>query len=120
MAKLTIAQLREREVERLARFKNPEPTEEDIKEARRNMNSFYRLCGLCETNLYHANDERTCNTTWHRRSEERESAWHARLNKTFEDTYGLRLVYCGYMPSIGTVTYPCGGFSEKINRWFYE
>lgn len=51
MAKMTIAQLREREIERLVTFKTSNPTEQDYNEARRNMNSFYRLCGLCETNL---------------------------------------------------------------------
>ena len=120
MAKMTIAQLREREVFRLAEIKNPNPTDEDLNEARRNMNSFYRLCGLCETNLYNANEERTCNTAWHRRNEEREDKWHRRLDKIFSDTYGLRLVYCGYAPSIGTMDATNGGFSEKINRWFYN
>lgn len=40
MAKMTIAQLREKQVERLALLKTSNPTEEDYNEARRNMNSF--------------------------------------------------------------------------------
>lgn len=120
MARMTIAQLREREVKRLACFKNPNPTDEDIREARRNMNSFYRLCGLCETNLYLSNDERTCNRPSTVRSHDREDKWHYRLDRIFEETYGLRLVYCGYTPSIGTIDETCGGFSEKITRWFYN
>ena len=119
MARMTIAQLREREVRNLARFKSENPTDEDIAEARRNMNSFYRLCGLCETNLYLSNDERTANRGSTHRSEAREEAWHERLDKSFKDTYGLRLVYCGYTPSIGTVG-ERGSFSEKIYRYFYN
>lgn len=120
MAKMTIAQLREREVDRLAHFHAAEPTEEDYQTARRLMNSFYRLCGLAETNLYLSNDERRCNTIYTQKSERRESIWHERLSKQFKDFAGLELVYCGYAPSIGVRCYPGGGFSEKINRWFYN
>lgn len=119
MPRMTIAQLREREVGRLVRFKTENPTPEDYREARRNMNSFYRLCGLCETNLYLTNDERTANRGSTHASEEREDKWHKRLDQTFKDTYGLRLVYCGYAPSIGVVS-EGGGFSEKISRFFYD
>lgn len=48
MKKLTIAELREKEIEILVGFKTDNPTEVDYREARRNMNSFYRLCGLSE------------------------------------------------------------------------
>ena len=71
------------------------------------------------TNLYLANDERTCNKASTKYSEEKERKWAARLSKEFTDFCGLRLVYCGYAPSIGIV-YPGGGFSEKIERWFYQ
>ena len=120
MAKQTIAQLREREIEKLVSFKTNDPTEADFAEARRLMNSFYRLCGLSETNLYLANDERTCNSKYTLKSEERESKWHERLNKQFQEIYGLCLVYCGYAPSSGVRCYPGGGFSEKIERHFYQ
>lgn len=119
MAKKTIAQLREIEVERLAHYKSDNPTEEDYAEAKRNMNSFYRLCGLDETNLYLSNNERTCNSSYTKASEDKAYKWWQRLDKVFNDTYGLRLVYCGYMPSIG-VKSESGGFAEKINRWFYD
>ena len=119
MARMTIAQLREREVRNLAKFKSENPTVDDIREARRNMNSFYRLCGLCERNLYLSNDEYSANRASTHRSEAREDAWHDRLDKIFRDTYGLRLVYCGYAPSIGTVG-EHGSFSEKIYRYFYD
>ena len=117
--RMTIAQLRERELDRLLKFKTETPTEDDRREARRNMNSFYRLCGLAERNLYLANEERTCNLRSTAQSEEREMAWHKRLDKIFADTYGLHLVYCGYMPSIGTRD-EHGAFYEKVTRYFYD
>ena len=119
MAKMTIAQLREKELYRLVSYKTENPTQEDYNEARRIMNSFYRLCGLAETNLYLSNDERTCNLHSTKESEERESRWYDRLNKQFQEIYGLCLFYSGYAPSIG-VKYPGGGCSEKITRWFYQ
>lgn len=119
MKKSTIAELREKELKTLVAFKTVNPTEADYQEARKNINSFYRLCGLCETNLYLANDEKRCNSRYTQESEERESKWFERLNKVFSDTYGLKLVYCGYCPSIGTVD-ENGGFYEKVNRYFYN
>ena len=119
MAKLTIAQLREKEVKRLAQFHTDNPTEEDIMKARKLMNSFYRLCGLSERNLYLTNCEHTCNKPSTKESEEREYKWFKLLNKEFREFCGLELVYCGYHPSIGTVTRPGGGFSPKISLWFY-
>lgn len=119
MARMTVAQLREKELRILVTYKTSEPTEEDYKEARRNMNSFYRLCGLCETNLNLANNEKWCNTSYAKRSKEREINWHKRLDKIFRDTYGLNLVYCGYMPSIG-VENGNRGFSERISTYFYD
>lgn len=59
--KMTIAQMREKAVYQLAERKNPTPTEQDIQDARRTMNSFYRWCGLDEQLLYLENDERTHN-----------------------------------------------------------
>lgn len=120
MAQKTIAQLREMEVEKLAKLHTSEPSEEDMNTARRLMNSFYRLCGLAETNLYLANDERTCNRPSTKASEDRESAWCKRLSAEFTAFCGLRLYYSGYAPSIGTVDPKTGGCSEKISRWFYD
>ena len=115
---MTIAELRRKEVRRLAEFKSNKPTETDYDEAQRLMNSFYRLCHLAEGNLYRTNCEATCNTARTKKSEEREYNWWKRLDAKFNELYGLRLVYCGYMPSIGTVT-EHGGFAEKIQRFFY-
>lgn len=118
--KKTIAQLREKELEVLVAYKTTTPTDADFDEVRRIMNSFYRLCGLCETNLYLSNDERRCNTLYTKKSEERETKWFDRLNKQFNDIYGLQLFYCGYCPSIGIRDPKSGGCVEKITLYFYN
>ena len=119
MRKLTIAQQRERELQRLVGYKTSNPSASDINEARRLMNSLYRLCGLCEKNLWLENTERTCNLKSTQASEERERRWWQRLDKDFKEIYGLRLVYCGYMPS---VVKECehGGVSNAVSLFFYE
>lgn len=113
--KLTIAQKRWNEVKRLAAMKNPEPTDEDLREAEKAMNSYYRLCGLSERNLYLSNDERTCNRASTKASEDRELKWHKRLDKIFQETYGLRLKYFGYHP---TISYPDN--RQAISIYFYN
>lgn len=120
MAKMTIAQLREKEIDRLVSYRTNEPTENDYNEARRLMTSFYRLCGLAERNLYLANDERTCNRKSTKESEEREERWYKRLCKEFNSFCGLTLFYAGFAPSIGTRDAKTGGCAEKITRWFYQ
>ena len=115
----TVKECRERELVRLVRFKTNAPTEEDFAEARRLMNSFYRLCGLAETNLYLTNDSRRHNLPSTRKSEEREHEWWKRLDGEFNRIYGLNLVYCGFMPSIVT-KHENGGVREEIQRFFYE
>lgn len=120
MAKMTIAQLREKEVYRLAQYHSETPTEQDVETARKLMNSFYRLCGLSERNLYLANDGRWCNRASTKRSEEREERWCKRLSAQFKDFAGLELFYCGYCPSIGVIYRPSGACAEKITRWFYQ
>ena len=121
LARMTIAQLREREVNKLARFKSENPSEEDYAEAKRMMNRFYRLCGLEERLLYLENDERTYNSWYTKECDAKAERWRNRLNADFKRIYGLELVYCGYAPSIGVVDREGrGGFHEKINRWFYE
>lgn len=115
----TVHEMREVEVHRLAEFKRQNPTGEDIAEARSLMNSFYRLCGLCDRNVILANTERTCNLRSTHASEERERQWFQRLDVKFQELYGLCLTYCGYLPSIGTKS-KGGGFAEKITRHFYD
>ena len=117
--KYTLAERRENELKHLARFKTADFSGADIDEARRNMNSYYRLCALCERNAELENDERFCNRWSTKQSEEKEGRWFERLNKTFQETYGLELVYCGCMPSIGRKV-ENGAFIDEIGTWFYE
>lgn len=116
---MTVAQMRAGEVRRLARYHRADFSEDDVREARRLMNSFYRLCALAERNLYLANDERTVNLSSTKASEDREHRWYKRLSAEFMAFAGLELAYCGYMPSIG-LQLSTGGFSERITRYFYN
>lgn len=111
MSRMTIAQKRWIEVNKLAKLKNAEPTEEDIREASRNMNSLYRLVGLSERNMYLSNDERTANLKSTARSEDREYRWMRRLEKTFKETYGLKLVFPGLYPTFE---------HREIELYFYD
>ena len=116
---LSIHEMRERDVIALTKVAaGEEPSAEAIATARRLMNSYYRLCGLCETNLYLANNAHTCDTAWTAESEERESRWYHRLAKQFEEFSGYTLHYCGYYPSI------ChehnGAVADVIYPHFYE
>ena len=95
----TIAELRRQEAIRLAHFKNPQPTREDIDAAISLMNAFYRLRS---TKQLEAQTEQRC----------------AKLQQRFA-AYGLTLSFCGHLPSIG-VCDANGAFYEKISRYFYE
>ena len=57
MKKLTIAERREKELDILISYKTSNPTPADYKEARKIMNSYYRLCGLANRNLMLTNNE---------------------------------------------------------------
>ena len=84
------------------------------------MNSFYRLCGLdwrvCEL----VNDSRTYDKWSTKQAEERAYNWYKRLDAEFNRVYGLRLEYCGVLPSIGVIKPGTGAFAEKISTFFYE
>ena len=118
--KKTIAQLRWEQVEKLATLKNAEPTEEDLRNASRTMNSLYRLCGLVERNFYRSNDVRW-NTNKHlievlEEDEEREYRWARRLEKTFSEEYGLKLMFPGLYPKLYS---EYTGYAE-ISLYFYD
>ena len=115
MRKPTIAELRERELDKLAAINQTAGKAT----ARKLMNSYYRLCGLAETNLYLQNSEPACHSRYAKLSEARETRWFERLNKQFTDAFGLQLCYCGYAPSIGKVD-KNGGFTEKVWTYFYN
>lgn len=115
---MTIAEKRKREVEKLIAYRTDNPTEEDRREAKRLMNSYYRLCGLSETNLYLSNKESTCNSKYTKANEDREYRWYKRLRKEFEDYCGLTLFYTCWFPFIGTKD-EHGGVETVIHAYFY-
>lgn len=85
MKKMSIAECRSREVDQLAALRNENLTEAQTAEARKIMNSFYRLCGLCERNLYLANDEYWHNKPYTAESEAKEASrnnLHKELHRT--------------------------------------
>lgn len=116
MAKKTIAQLRENAVYQLAKRKAAEPTEQDIANARRTMNSFYRLCGLDEQLLYLENDERMYGRPSTKEKSEKRDRWYERLNKIFQTEYDAQLEYFGYCPTICAK----GTTQDLYLRYFYN
>jgi len=116
MARLTIAQRRERELERLVRYKTDNPTEADYQQARRMMNSFYRLCALDYRVCELENDAATANRASTRRESDRAYKWYKRLDAQFRDVYGLFLEYSGVCPHIVQRQ----GGADAVNRYFYE
>lgn len=109
MKKLTIAELRAREVERLAERTN------DYKTAQNLMNRYYRLAGALTRLLYLENTEHTCNLASTKALDERADKMRERLNADF-NKYGLMLEFYGFLP---TITDHKGG-SEVIYRYFYD
>lgn len=115
MRKMTIAQLREKELEKLATITG------DHEKARNLMNRYYRLAGL-DWYLVHAdNDEKLCNTPYVAQKHEKWQRMYKRLNDDFMQ-YGLTLAYSGIMPRI--VKHEpdkpgCIG-ADIINTYFYQ
>ncbi len=115
MKKMSIAELRSREVYKLAGMDAKNDIITAITEAKKLMNSFYRFCGLEETLLYLQNDERTCNSGYTAKLELKAEKWRERLQAAFTP-YGLMLVWYGYLP---TITNHEGG-NEVIYTYFYN
>ncbi len=115
MKKMTVVELRQKEVCKLASLDTRNDRIEALSEARKLMNSFYRLCGLETTLLYCQNDERTCNSDYIASLELKAEKWRERLQAAFKP-YGLMLVWYGYLP---TITDHKGG-NEVIYTYFYN
>lgn len=96
---MTIAELRRKSAYTLAERKDSQPNDAQIQAATRLMNSYYRLCGLCDRLLYLENDKRTCNRHSTKRAEERREKWSNRLNKQLSE-YNACLEYFGHLPTI--------------------
>lgn len=120
MAKLSIAQLREKELYKLADIiaavntKNEVYTD-NLKIAQNLMNRYYRLCGADERLLYLENDERTANRRSTQELSEQTEKRLAKLQADFK-AYGLKLVYFGYMPTICYID----STQTAVERYFYN
>ena len=99
MTKLTIAQEREKALDRLVALKTDNPTGTDYQEAKKLMTSFYRLYNLAKRNFNYANNTRYYKTKQAIESNEKEKRWFKRLNQAFKP-YGLMLDYPGAYPEI--------------------
>ena len=99
MAKMTIAQQRERAVTQLAQRIAAEPTETERASAKKLMNRFYRLCGADERLLYLENDERTHNRPSTIELASKRDKMLDALKQDFK-AYNISLVYYGYLPTI--------------------
>ena len=99
MRQLTIAEWRQKEVETL----HARNTAVSIEDARKALNSYYRLCAFSERIFYINNDE-ALYTRYTRRGrleamEARETAWIKRLNNYLMPCGGC-VAYTGLYPSI--------------------
>lgn len=94
MAKMTIAQIREKQLENFNALYI-----KDEEKAKKIINSFYRLCGLDEWLVYAQNDEKRCNSSYTHSQEEKALRWIKRLNGWLEP-YGLKIAYAGIYPMI--------------------
>lgn len=114
MEKMTIAQLREKELEKLATITG------NHEKARNLMNRYYRLAGL-DWYLVHAdNDEKLCNTPHVAKQHEKWQRMYKRLNDDFMQ-YGLTLAYSGIMPRIVKHEPDKPGIgADVINTYFYQ
>lgn len=99
MRRLTVSEKRERALQELATRKNATPTAADIKEARKVMNSYYRLCGLDESLLYLQNDESTCNSRYTAEQGATAFRWIKRMNQYLKP-FDACVIYFGYLPTI--------------------
>lgn len=100
MRKPTVAEMREKDVLRLAE-RTTEP--EAIEKARKALNSYYRLAGLSERLFYINNSERAYTRCFNSGvladMEAQEDRWIKRLNEYLKP-FGLAVVFTGIYPSI--------------------
>lgn len=94
MRKMSIAQLREKALDRFN-----EDYISDFDAAKRLVNRFYRLAGLDERLLYYDNDERLCNKAWVNDEHNKADRMLTALRNDLK-AYGLTVVYYGYLPTI--------------------
>lgn len=110
MAHEEITRLREAQVRELAKFKNSDPTEDDLKEARENMGELYQLNQISR-HIAHTFMCTKQNVKLINRQREK-------LDRIFHKTYNLHIV-----PESGPVYFACtvdenGAVFQEINMYF--
>lgn len=110
MKKLTVAEMRERELKNACKKYDIE-----YSEAKKIMNRYYRLCGSYERLLILENDEKTCNNNYTLKlSEQTDERWQ-KLNNDLKK-YGLEMKFFGYIPTICDIKTT----TTAIEKFFYE
>lgn len=116
MRQLTIAELREKDVQKLADIM------QDREKAKRFFNSFYRLAGLEWRLLHYENNERfyTRNYEWIKAESNRAYSWACRLNAELKP-YGYKLYVSGGYLQIYKEYPETGALGECLTRgWWYR
>ena len=110
MAKMTIAQLREKALDR---FNNDYIN--DFDKARNFVNRFYRLSGLADRLLIYDNDERLCNRSWVLEEHNKEDLMLDRLRNDLKP-YGLTIRYYSWLPTLEEI----GTQRTALTTWYCE
>lgn len=110
MAKMTIAQLREKALERFT-----EDYIKDADKARNFVNRFYRLAGLADRLLIYDNDEYYCNKKWVNDLHNKEDKMLERLRRDLKE-YGLTIRYYSWLPTLEEI----GTQRTALTVWYYE
>lgn len=109
MRKLTIAQLREKALER---FNNDYIN--DMTKAANLVNRFYRLSAMEDRLLYLTNDESTHNARYTIELSEKATKSLDRLREDLK-AYGLTIRYYSWLPTLEEI----GTQREALTRWYY-
>ena len=109
MAKMTIAQLREKALERFT-------TEyiQDSDKARNLVNRFYRLSAMDDRLLILENDERTANRYYTKELSIKATKSLDRLRNDLKQ-YGLTIRYYSWLPTLEEIDTQ----KEALTRWYY-
>ena len=105
---MTIAELREKEVNKFAEVSGME-------KAKNIMNRYYRLCGMDERLLYLENDERTHDKPFTTELSAKRDKAYDKLNADLQ-AYGMKLTYFGYLPTIVYISTT----ATAINAYYYQ
>ena len=116
MRKKTVAELREAALPRLASLSSNSDCMIAYANARKAMNAFYRLCGLCERALHVDCDSRLYTLERSEAMDKKVEASRNRVNNYLSE-FGCHCVWYGYLPTIEEISKP--GSGNAISTYFY-